>query len=294
MTRAGNAMNVVEALGEGVHALRRDSDAARDSRVLLGNVLGCTAAWLFAHGEAVLSDADVARFRAALARRAAGEPVAYILGDVGFYGRRFSVTPDVLVPRPESELLVDVVREHAGRAPSPLVCDVGTGSGVLAITLAAELPRARVVAIDVSAAALTLAQRNATALGVADRIEFRAADVLAGLAEDLRFDAIVANLPYVRSAELAPRPDPTSFEPRLALDGGSDGLAAYRKLLQGAPRHLKAEGVLALEAGPDTASELAGLTQEAFGPRARVNVRRDLAGLQRVVVLRLARDAQDG
>ncbi|MDQ2908732.1 MAG: tRNA (adenine(22)-N(1))-methyltransferase TrmK, partial [Candidatus Eremiobacteraeota bacterium] len=166
------------------------------------------------------------------------------------------------------------------------LCDVGTGSGVIAITLAAERPCARVVAIDISAAALAVAARNAAALGVAERIEFCLEDALDELESGTVFDAIVANLPYVRGGDLAPPPDPTSFEPRLALDGGSDGLDAYRKLLRRAPEHLAVNGLLLLEIAPDTADQLAEMALWAFGGIARVRALRDYAGLRRIVELR--------
>jgi release factor glutamine methyltransferase len=201
------------------------------------------------------------------------------------------VTPDVLVPRPESEHLVELALAFVRRrppAPHALrLADVGTGSGILAIALALELPAARLTAVDASAAALAVAQRNARAHGVEERIDFVLGDVLLNLDAALRFDCVTANLPYVRSADLAPAPDPTSFEPRLALDGGPDGLAVYRRLLARAPGHLAGGGAMFLEAGPDTARELATLADAAFEGRARASVHRDYAARERVVEVAL-------
>ncbi|MBC5799716.1 MAG: peptide chain release factor N(5)-glutamine methyltransferase [Candidatus Eremiobacteraeota bacterium] len=280
-------MTVDEAIAEGSAALGNDAESARrDARLLVGNVLARTAAWMLANGDAVLADVDVARYRAAIRRRAGGEPIAYILGHVGFYGRTFAVTPDVLVPRPETEQLVARTLETFAGDRALRFCDVGTGSGAIALTLAAERPRASVVAIDVSAAALAVAARNAAALRVGERITFRLEDALENLERDMVFDAIVANLPYVRSSALASKPDPTSFEPRLALDGGRDGLGPYRKLLRRAPDHLARNGLLLMEAGPDKSEELAELALRALGGVGWVRILRDYAGLRRIVELR--------
>jgi release factor glutamine methyltransferase len=285
-------MTVGEAQAEGRTRLAHlGTDAALDVARVLEEVTGRSRAWLLAHGEAALGAEQRARFESLLARRERGEPLAYVLGRAGFYGRSFEVTPDVLVPRPESELLVELalasVKGHVW--PQPVrIADVGTGSGVLAVTLALELPGARLTALDASNPALALAERNAQAHGVAERIAFALADAFEGLDPPIRFDVVVANLPYVRTSALALPPDPTSFEPRLALDGGPDGLAVYRRLLARAPRHVAGEGVLLLEAGPETARALAALASAAFGARARAAVVRDYAGLERVVTLAVA------
>ncbi len=258
---------------------------------MLADAVGRDRAWLLAHEDAALSENARERLENTVARRARGEPLAYVFGRAGFYGREFAVTPDVLVPRPESEQLVELalafVRRQAS-SPHPLrLADVGTGSGVLAIVLALELPAARLCAVDASAAALAVARRNARAHGVAERIDFVLGDAFPKPDGALRFDCVTANLPYVRSADLAPAPDATSFEPRLALDGGADGLAVYRRLLGRAPEQLAGGGAMFLEAGPDTAEELAALADVAFEGRARVELHRDYAGRQRVVEVAL-------
>ncbi|MDQ2857281.1 MAG: peptide chain release factor N(5)-glutamine methyltransferase [Candidatus Eremiobacteraeota bacterium] len=283
-------MTVGDALARGTERLQTVSTSPRiDAVRLLDVVSGRNVAWLFAHADAQLEPHDAARFEALLERRAVGEPLAYIVGDAGFYGRTFSVSPAVLVPRPESEHIVELALEglRSRRTSEPVrICDVGTGSGSLAVTLALELPDAHVVAIDVSPDALAVAAQNASALGAESRIRFVLGDLFESLEPDERFDCIVANLPYVATAELARAPAPTSFEPRLALDGGRDGLEAYRRLLAGVPDRLIECGRLLMEAGPDTAQALAVLTQAAFGPASDVNVAADYAARERIVSVR--------
>jgi release factor glutamine methyltransferase len=275
------------ALGEATRRLAvRDRDEARyDATLLLAHVLGCDPAWLLAHDDAILSHDERERIDAALARRERGEPVPYIIGTAGFYGRTFAVDARVLVPRPETERAIDIVLAHArGSNATPRVCDVGTGSGAIALTLALELADADVTAIDISEPALAVARGNAAAFGIADRIRFVCGDGLRALDRNERFTCIVANLPYVRTADLAPAPDPTAFEPRLALDGGADGLDAYRALLLAAPDVLAPGGLLVMEAGPDTVPALAALARLAL-PNANVATVRDLAALERFVVV---------
>ena len=276
-----------DALGEATRRLaRRDRGEARyDATLLLAHVVGRDAAWLLAHDDASRSDDERARYDAVLARRERGEPVPYIVGTAGFYGRAFAVDARVLVPRPETELAIDIVLAHARRSNArPRVCDVGTGSGAIALTLALERPDADVTAIDISEPALAVARANAAAFGLSGRVRIAHGDGLRTLALGERFTCIVANLPYVRTADLAPAPDPTAFEPRLALDGGADGLDAYRDLLLAAPGALAPGGLLVMEAGPDTVPPLAALARRAF-PNAAVALERDLATLERFVVV---------
>ena len=283
-----SAVTLRAALAGAVKRLRaRDPDGARyDATSLLSHVVGRDAAWLLAHDDVAFDDAELALFEAALVRRERGEPIPYITGSAGFFGRRFAVDPRVLVPRPETEAVVDValaVTRAAGPGPH-LLCDVGTGSGAIAVTLACELPDARITAIDVSAAALAVARRNANAFGAAGRIAFVEGDGLRAAPGAERFRCIVANLPYVRTVDVAGPPHPTSFEPRLALDGGTDGLDLYRALLRDAPARLARDGVVVMEAGPDSVPALAVLARAAF-PERPVSVLRDLAGLERLVTV---------
>jgi len=281
-------VTVGAALRAGTERLQPASDSARaDAARILEALLDADAAWVLAHDREPLAPETRQRDEHALDRRANGEPVAYITGSAGFYGRRFGVTPAVLVPRPETEHAVDLALDHLRGVARPVVCDVGTGSGVLAITLACELPGSRSIATDVSAAALQVARANALAHGVAGRVEFLCGDLLEPAADRAPFDCLIANLPYVPSGDLAAAPDPTSFEPRLALDGGPDGLALYRRLLARAPGLLRAGAVVVLEAGPDTTRALAALAGAAFGPAARIAVHRDYGGRERTVVVTL-------
>jgi release factor glutamine methyltransferase len=285
-----------EALGEATRRLaRRDRDEARyDATLLLAHVLRRDPAWLLAHDDATLSHDECERFDTALARRERGEPVPYIIGTAGFYGRTFAVDSRVLVPRPETELAIDVVLARVrGANAVARVCDVGTGSGAIALTLALELSDAHVTAIDISESALAVARDNAIAFGISDRVRFVRGDGLRALDRGERFTCIVANLPYVRTADLAPAPDPTAFEPRLALDGGADGLEAYRALLLAAPGALARGGLLVMEAGPDTVSPLATLARQAFS-NASVATVRDLAAFERFVVVDDAGSIQAG
>jgi release factor glutamine methyltransferase len=270
----------------------------RDALRLLEHVTGRSYAWLVAHGDELLDHSARARYEAVLDRRATGEPVAYIAGEAGFYGRRFAVTRDVLVPRPETEELLEralaAVRTYAAVGPGePIrICDVGTGSGVLAISLALELDAVSVLAVDVSAEALAVARRNAEEHGVADRVRFALGDALDAFSAEAPFAAIVANLPYVRSGDLQAAPDPTAFEPRLALDGGADGLALYRRLLARAPALLAPGGTLLMEAGPDTAGPLAAASAVAFGEAAEVALHGDYGGRERIVEVHRRVDAK--
>ncbi len=192
--------------------------------------------WIVAHGGDSSPADDAAQFFALCERRAAGRPLAYVLGSAGFYGREFIVNESVLVPRPETEHLVDDAIAFIKEMPRdhvPAVLDLGTGSGAIACTIAAETP-ARVDAIDISAAALDVARENARRLNVADRCRFISGDLIAPVKTE-RYDVVIANLPYMPTADIPNAPDPLSFEPRLALDGGRDGLTVYARLLPGLP-----------------------------------------------------------
>lgn len=254
-----------------------------DRALLLEHVLGKDRAWLLAHPEAELSPEQRREYDALLERRATGEPLAYITGEAWFYGRRFEVTPDVLVPRPETEHLVDealaFLQTFAQKNPGrrPVVLDVGTGSGAIACTIAAERPNALVYATERSPAALDVAKRNARENGV--HVEL--ADLLPEDAS-ARFDCAIANLPYVPSADVPRRPDPVGFEPRDATDGGTDGLREYRRLLEILPPRMNAGGLVLLEAAPPTILPLRDLVAAAF-PGAAVTICRDYAGLERYV-----------
>jgi release factor glutamine methyltransferase len=255
---------------------------ANEVELLLANVTGRSAAWLRANDEADVTEKMAAIAREFVLRRAQGEPIPYIIGSAGFHGHVFHVDPSVLVPRPETEHLVDDALQHVRNWGSRLrIADIGTGSGAIACTIAAELPEARVDAVDVSPDALIVALNNAHRLGVELRVQFHLGDLL----EPVRrksFAAIIANLPYVPTADIAAAPNPVSFEPRLALDGGPDGLAHYRRLLPVAKERLDPGGALYLEGAPpimDALVELVGSEME----EAVLTIGRDYGGRARFV-----------
>lgn len=249
---------------------------ASEARLLLGHLLGRNTAWLEAHRDEALDAALVARFAALVKRRAAGEPVAYLIGMREFYGRDFAVTPDVLIPRPETELLVDIVKTKLGAGKTARILDLGTGSGCLAITLALELPWARVTAVDVFPAALAVARANAERF--AAKVEFVASDWFAALAPQT-FELIVANPPYVAAADPHLAQGDLRFEPVAALTDHADGLSAIRRIVSEAPRWLAEGGWLFFEHGWDQGTTVRALLTAA-GFEA-IEQHRDLAGIVR-------------
>jgi release factor glutamine methyltransferase len=254
--------------------------AALDADVLLAFAVGATKEQLLAHPNTPLADADAARMDALVARRAAGEPVAYLRGWKEFYGERFRVDPRVLIPRPETETLVEeALRAIAGRPA--LVVDVGTGSGAIACSIVLHATRSRAIATDISSDALAVASQNARELGVADRIDFRQGDLLAPITE--RVDVVCANLPYLRDdamAHLAGERTSLAYEPRDSVVAGVDGLNLIRRAVADLPRVLGAGGIALFECDPPQTSSVTRLL-DAAGLRTRVM--RDLAGNDRVV-----------
>ena len=253
---------------------------ALDADVLLAHVLGVPKEALVAHPEVELSAEERRRLDALVAERERGVPVAYLRGTKEFYGLRFAVDARVLVPRPETETLVDAVREHAaGRRLT--VVDVGTGSGAIAIALAASEPQLRVIAADVSGDALAVARANARAHRV--EVDLRQGDLLAPVTE--RVDVVVANLPYLRDedlAQLAGERTSLAFEPRVATVAGPDGLSLLRRAAGDLPRVLAPDGAAFFECDPPQSGPIATL----LAPLGTVDVLQDLAGLDRVVRLR--------
>ena len=226
--------------------------------------------------------------RSLLDRRISGEPLAYILGRREFYGLDFHVTPDTLIPRQETELLVEIALERLARAAGrpPLAVDAGAGSGAIAIAIAAQSKNARLVATDVSQGALEVAKRNALALGLRDRIEFVRGDMLAPVRGLI--DVVVSNPPYIPSGMMASLPPEVRREPRLALDGGADGLAPFRNLLRQACDKLAPGGVLAVELMPEQMDEARTLAADSMPREVRVTVRNDLMGSERALVVERA------
>lgn len=258
------------------------AEARREAQVLLGHALGVSRAWLIAHRDDSLADPAAARFDVLLAQRRSGIPVAYLLGEREFHGRRFRVTPDVLIPRPETELLVEEALAHLPRLAPCAVLDLGTGSGCIAVTIACERPAARVAAADVCAAALEVARDNAGTLGAS--VEFIESDWFACLA-GRRFDLIVCNPPYVASGDPHLARGDLRFEPPAALAGGADGLDAIRRIVAESAGYLREGGWLLFEHGYDQAPACKDLLRKAgFG---ELLSRSDLAGLSRLAGGRL-------
>ncbi|MBN1287747.1 MAG: peptide chain release factor N(5)-glutamine methyltransferase [Anaerolineae bacterium] len=276
-------LTIGEAIAQSTHTLRPASlTPRRDVETLLAHVLRTGRAHLAAHPERTLSDEQADVFRDYIARRAGEWPIAYLMGTQGFYGMDFYVTPDVLIPRPETEHLVGAALGWAMPRPALHVVDVGAGSGAIAVTLAVHLQPARVTAIDSSPEALRVARRNAGTHGVADRITFVEGDLLDPLTAPA--DLIAANLPYVPTRCLNRMP---GIEPRAALDGGPDGLRCIARLLAQAPALLKAPGLLLLEIGGFGQVEAAGqMTCDAF-PNAHIDLLHDYANLPRIIRVEL-------
>ncbi len=260
-------------------------DAGLEAEVLLRDLRRTDRAQFYLDMDIPLSEAQLAHFQERIHRRLKGEPTAYIIGRREFYGREFLVGPDVLIPRPETELLVEKTLEVAARYPSPRIADVGTGSGALAISLALELPSATVYATDLSPRALEIAAVNCHRHDVIERIVLLTGNLLNPVPAKADIDVIVANLPYVATAEL-PQTGPRGHEPRIALDGGNDGLDQVRRLCHQLKKQRTGAGHLLLEIGLGQADPLAGFLHRLL-PGAKVEVCPDLAGIGRVVSVRL-------
>jgi release factor glutamine methyltransferase len=255
---------------------------ASEARLLLGHVMARSVAWLIAHDDEVLDEAVLLRFASLVARRKGGEPVAYLLGYREFYGREFAVSPDVLIPRPETELLVDLVlaqRVGAGATATSAarILDLGTGSGCIAITLALEIPSAQVSAADASDAALRVTRKNAERLGASLRLLH--GDWFDSLSGEC-FDLIVANPPYVAESDPHLEAGDLRHEPRQALASGRDGLDAIRRIVASAPQHLAPGGQIWLEHGYDQAGAVHELL--AAAGLCEIEQHRDVAGIVRV------------
>ena len=272
----GDLLTVADALG-----LARSHDDRTDLRVLLGHALGRPHSWLLTHPEAPLDPPTRAHFETLWQRRRAGEPVAYLIGDREFHGLSFTVGPGVLIPRPETELLVDCALERLAAGQHMQAADLGTGSGAVALALTFRRPLLRMVATDLSTDALEFARSNARRLGVADRCEFRLGDWCAALGSDV-FDAVVANPPYIAEHDPHLAQGDLRFEPPAALASGPQGLDALETIIRSAGSHLRAGGHLLLEHGYDQ-GEAVRLRLGAAG-FSRVETRRDLAGIERVTL----------
>ncbi len=255
------------------------SVAGLEVQVLLGHVLKRPRAYLLAHPEVALSDSHHAQFDALLTRRELGEPIAYLTGQREFYGLDFLVTPDVLIPRPETELLVDLALKQIPLDTPMHILDLGTGSGAIAITLAKHRPLALITAVDASARALAIARENAARLGTLN-IRFIESNWFSGVNESSRFALIVANPPYVAENDPHLVQGDVRFEPIMALTAGTDGLDAIRHIAQASPRFLTVGGRLLFEHGFDHGAACRVLLQEEG--YAEITTQHDLAGLERL------------
>ncbi len=272
-------ITVEGALHDATRRLMGASGSPRlDAQLILAHALETPRESLIGHPERLLSEHEARTFETLVTLRTRGMPIAYIFGKRPFYDRTFRVTSHVLIPRPETEEVIEAALHWLNERvlPTPRIIDVGTGSGVIGLTLAAHVPHARVVATDVSAAALIVARDNADGL---TNVAFVQADLVEPFSGT--FDVIASNLPYIATDELNIL-EVAHFEPHVALDGGSDGLALIRRLLNVAPCHLASPGLMLLEHGADQGAAVAELACQAF-PDAQVAILKDDAGLDRIV-----------
>jgi release factor glutamine methyltransferase len=278
-----------EALRRGVIALRAANidDAEAEAGILLRHALGQDRVFMYLHLPDELPPDQEAAFFELLRRRIEHRPTAYLTGTREFYGIEFYVAPGVLIPRPETELVVEeslrLLRARAAGGRTPVFVDAGTGSGAIVIAVARNWPNARYIGTDISAAALQVAALNAKRPRLAGRIELLQGDLLEPVPGDV--DVIAANLPYIPTEVWHTlSPEIRDHEPRLALDGGEDGLATIRRLIWSAPSHLTSDGALVLEVGDGQAPAVLDLLAERF-PACRRYTRQDLAGIDRIVAV---------
>lgn len=264
------------SLAAGLHPER----ARLDAESLLLHVLGKNKAWLMAHADEQLAGDQSASYADLLERRYRGEPIQYITGEAEFYGLPFRVTRDVLIPRPETEHVVEKALEFAARFPQPCIIDIGTGSGAIIVALAHKLPTATITATDLSSGALAIAQKNAERNGVAHRIRFLEGDLLVSVAEE-RFDIVVSNPPYVpRTDRASLSVEVRDYEPALALFAGEDGLEVFRRLIPAAFTVLAPGGFVVLEIGYGQQAAIRDLLSASGFDR--IEFTPDLQGIPRV------------
>ena len=276
MTDIATLLNqAVAATGAGLQRI--------DAEFLMAHCLGKPRAWLYAHADQALDGKQIAHYADLVGRRQSGEPVAYITGRRGFWSFDLRVSPDTLIPRPETELLVEMALEYLPASRPQMVLDLGTGSGAIALALAKERPLARIIAVDASPASLSVAEANAVELKLAN-ILFQHGDWFAGLANQ-RFDVIVSNPPYIEADDAHLVQGDLRFEPRSALAAGDDGLSDIRVIVHGAPGHLNPQGWLMVEHGWRQGAVIRQLFAEAGF--VAVETEQDLEQRERVTLGRL-------
>lgn len=276
-----------DALAKGTEILKDAGNEAPavDARALLCHAAGCGRAYIYTHGEQALESGAWERYVSYLGKRTAGMPVQYITGRCEFLALDFEVGPEVLVPRPDTEVLVEAAARLLTAKGNPCeILDLGTGSGCIAVGIAHLLKSCTVTAVDVSEEALITAGRNAARNGISDRLEFIKSDLFGSL-EGRRFDAVLSNPPYIRSGDIPGlQREVRDYEPRAALDGGPDGLVFYRRIVEEAPSYMKECGMLAFEVGRGQACEVAALMKRHY---TDIEILKDLAGIERVVAGKL-------
>ena len=272
-------------LNEAVRTLQANgiNEPRLDAGLLMSHVIGRDRAFMVAHSEAAITEQQLRQFEEFVARRAAGEPLQYITGHQEFFKLDFEVTADVLIPRPETELIVEAVSELVDADTQLTFADIGTGSGCLVISILNEFPHARAIAIDTSEQALQVAQRNAQQHGVADRLRLVQSDLFAAVPVNDLFDLIVSNPPYVSEDEMDRLQREVQCEPRSALVGGPDGLAVILRLIRDAPGHLRAGGNLVFEFGINQDQKIQELVDREVWKV--LEIRRDLQGIPRTMML---------
>ncbi len=284
---------VLELLGSAERVLASGGipDPRREAASLLSFALGKDRTFLIAHPEHVVADDAIAWFLDAVRRRSSREPFHYITGTKEFYGASFVITPDVLIPRPETELLVEQAISLIGHLERPLFCEVGVGSGCISASILSSVAAAKGVGLDVSEKAIEVATLNLERLGVLARIELRQSDVFRAMRSDERFDLIVSNPPYVPASEIPHlQPEVRDHEPLSALTDGANGLSIIEKLISGSPGYLFPGGAIAFEIGfGQAANVLEMLTPDLWDAVTAVP---DLQGIERVVIARKRKDRE--
>jgi len=278
------SVSIVTALSEAARKLDTNvSEPRLDAGLLMSHVIGRDRAFLIAHPEAAITEPQLKQFEEFIARRAQGEPLQYITGHQEFFKLDFEVTPDVLIPRPETELIVEAALELADTNAAFAFADLGTGSGCLAVSILHECRKARSLAIDTSESALRNAQRNAERHRVANRLRLVQSDLFDAISVNETFDLIVSNPPYVSDDEMKTLQREVQREPQSALAGGSDGLTLIRRLLLEAPGHLRRGGYLVFEFGINQDAAIRDLVDGAVWKL--IEIRNDLQQIPRTLVL---------